>query len=54
MVMLLATATVILILLMLVAFLRLCKRLAGTEIGEGLLELGLGLALLAFVFWFYR
>lgn len=46
--------SVVLLVLLAGVLIRLCKRLVGTEIGEGLLELGLGLALLAFVFWFYR
>jgi hypothetical protein len=44
---------VLLLLLLTVALIRICKRLLRTEFGEVLMEMALGLALLAFVFWFY-
>ena len=49
-----AILAILLLWLLAVALVRLCKRLLRSEVGEGLMELGLGVALLAFVFWFYR
>ncbi len=44
--------SIIVVLLFMLLLAGMCKRLLRSEIGEGLMELGLGLALLAFVFWF--
>jgi hypothetical protein len=48
-----AIIVIVLFLLMALGLIRLCKRLVHTGFDDGLLELVLGLALLAFVFWFY-
>lgn len=45
---------VVLLLLFAGFLVRLCKRLAGTELGEVLLETALGLALFGLVFTLYR